>query len=235
MNAMPARVVDAETILALLDDGPRSTSHLAAACETTTKAMTTRLAQLAQAGRVQRHNGNGRWMRAVATPAPVICAPEAVLQQLEYAPKSEWALTEALHVPIVVLRITLAALAAARQVKPIGKLSQLRWARADWTANLAQSSRPQKHATPADPGMREALGSSSGTLPVNEFTAVTQKVKRPPVDADGQSWWTKHADPTLPRESFTNAARQRDAEMQGNGAWRRPQKVNILGLGFSDG
>lgn len=230
MNAMPDRVVDPDTILALLDAGPRSTSDLAAVCDTTIKAMSTRLSQLAQAGRVQRHN-NGRWMRAVVKVAAPACSRESVLQQLEYTPKSEWVLTEALQVPIATLRLTLARLAGAGEVKPIGNLSQLRWARATWTADLAQSSKPQKRGSPADPGMREAMGSSSGRVPVDEFTAITQKPKKTSIDADGQSWWVKVADPSLPREAFTTEARRRNAEMlQTSTAWRSPRPVSSVSL-----
>lgn len=84
------RLVDGDAILALLeDDVPRSTGELAAACGTTVKAMSRRLSQLAQAGRVRRSNVSGRWcVRGWAAASAPTLRPAAVLQQLEFAPKS---------------------------------------------------------------------------------------------------------------------------------------------------
>jgi hypothetical protein len=98
--------------------------------------------------------------------------PAIVLQQLQFAPKAETALADACGVSIAALRLTLARLAEQGQVKPIGKPGALRWALARWTADLPQSARPQKTNTPADPGVRAAQGSTSGALPLNEFTAL---------------------------------------------------------------
>lgn len=232
MNVEPIRPVDADDVLALLEDGPHSTTQLATWCATTTKAMTVRLTQLAVDGKVARDHQGGQWHRVVPKPPLPIVDPDVVLHQLQFAPKTETALLDELAVPLVALRLTLARLAGQGVIKPIGKLSALRWALAGWTADLPQSARPQKRSTPADPGAREAQGSTSGQLSPADFAARTAKPpKAPAVDGEGQSWWTKHADPALPREAFTRAARQRDAEMrESSTAWRSPKPVNTFSL-----
>jgi hypothetical protein len=236
MNAHPHRLIDGADIERLLQDGPHTTTELAAWCETTTKAMTTRLQQLAAAGRVQRSNTNGRWSRTVAPAPPATADPAALLAQLEFAPKSEAALVELLAVPLAALRLTLAKLAGQGAIKPIGRLTALRWARADWTADQVQSSRPQKRSTPADPGARLAQGSTSGYLSDAAFTNLAAKpAVKPPVDANGDSWWTRFADPTLPRQQFTTAAEARNLEMCGkSAAWRKPLPVITIGWGRTD-
>lgn len=43
------------------------------------------------------------------------------------------------------------------------------------------------------------------------------------------SWWVPLAAPDLPREQFTAAARARDAEMQRDPTWKRPDKLQQVG------
>lgn len=43
------------------------------------------------------------------------------------------------------------------------------------------------------------------------------------------SWWAPLADPALPREKFSDAARARDVEMRSDATWQRPENFQQLG------
>ena len=82
------------------------------------------------------------------------------------------------------------------------------------------------------PASRVLQGSTSGYLSEAAFTNLIRPATLPSaVDETGASWWTQHADPALPRERFTFAAQQRDAEMRAtSSAWRSPKPVNTVSL-----
>ena len=55
---------------------------------------------------------------------------------------------------------------------------------------------------------------------------VAERVARP---KPKRSWWTDYADPTLPREQFTQAAKNHDREMQADPHWKSPAKLQQIG------
>jgi hypothetical protein len=214
-------------VLALLEDGPHSTTELARWLDTTPQQVVRFMADRAAEGLVRRDHGNGRWCRVVIT-RDVVAAPAAVvLDQLAFAPKAAPEIARAISVSRAAVDRTLATLLEAGEVKIIGTRAMQKFALRGWTAAHVQRATAvgtsAKRRPTAD--QRRAAGSSSGTVPVAEFTneatAVTPKGKPSATDADGRSWWVKGAAPDAPRAVFVDAAKQRDADQANDPRWRR--------------
>lgn len=223
-------------VLALLEDGSHTTTELAAWCDVTVAEMTRRLAQLQNEGLVARHHSQSRWCRRTRPMrrVDVEVSTAAVLAQLEFAPKAVVEIARVLDAPRPAIERALDQLAAALQVKVVGRGSSARWALASWksdqaisTAHHARSSK--RHGQRADE--RPAPDIAFGVRPVmpDQYTAIPPKPKPTPVTADGVSWWVPGAAPEAPRTVFTRAAQARDDEMANDPKWRKPASVTQLG------
>lgn len=196
---------------ALLEDGPHTEAELAKWLAQPAEVTRFVLKQLQTEGKVQKAGDRG-W---VLTPARLPAATWTPLEQqllslLDAGPRRVGELKTACHTSANSVRRRLEVLAQAQQVKRLGTLGvSVKWARFDWTPPPAPPPAPVLISAPA---------------------AATQ----PPPDRPAKviventgSWWVPHADPALPRERFTTAAKQRDAEMcAGNSNWRRPTAPN---------
>lgn len=56
---------------------------------------------------------------------------------------------------------------------------------------------------------------------LGEWEPPAAPAAKPKTAAGELPWWVRHADPTLPRASFVEAARQRDQAMQTDPTWTR--------------
>lgn len=225
-----APVLTQDNVLALLEPGPQSTTDLAAWCEVDARQMTHKLGQLAALGLVKRHSRTGHWHRLVIAPA-AIAEPAAVLAQIEFAPKAAPEIGRMLSRSREAVDATLAQLQAAGQVKRVGSAGMRKWALAHWTAANVQKTHAVGRSVKRRPAaeQRLALGSSSGIVPADAFTAVRPKPAKTPIDDTGVAWWVAGAAAGAPREIFTTAQRRREDEMTHNATWRRQSKVQLLG------
>lgn len=155
MRFNPAMAERRETILALLEERPYTTTNLADALELES-GMHQVCAQLAREGTIKRL-ADGRWAHpshagTTAPPAAIETRShidtEAVLAQLQDGPKGCTAIAAALGVGKKAVQYRLDALAAAGAIASIGRHTGLRWVVKGWQPSRF-SSGPSPRATNA--------------------------------------------------------------------------------------
>lgn len=175
MRSNPAMAERRETIVALLEERPYSTTDLAEALDLES-GMHQVCAQLAREKVIKRLS-DGRWAHPThqgqtAPPADIEARSrvdgEAVLAQLQDGPRGCSAIAAALGVGKRAVQSRLDALAAAGTIRSIGQHTGLRWILAGW--------QPPR----LSPGPSAPLATNAAGAPLRQ---------QPPAIATAPSWW----------------------------------------------